>query len=85
MTRCIVVFKSKTETMKFIDLMGNRGLFAKSVSTPKEAKIGCGLSAEISYSDRLKAMQIIKSNNFKSFYSILLIEKYDNRVSMTKI
>ena len=85
MTKCIVVFKSKTHTMIFIDLMNELGLYAQKVSTPKEAKIGCGLSAEILVKDKSTAINIINKRNLSSFYSILMIEKRVNRVITTKI
>lgn len=71
--------------MYFIELMAKRRIFAKAVSTPKEAKIGCGISAEIPLSVINLAQSIIKSVGFSSFYGIFLIEKRGLRITTTKI
>ncbi len=85
MKRCIVVFKSRTQVMYFIELMKNHGLSAKAVTTPKEARIGCGISAEISYSSLSTANSIIRRVGFSSFYGVFLIEKRGGRTTTTKI
>ncbi len=85
MAKCIVVFKSKTQAMIFCDVMKQLGLYAKGISTPKEAKIGCGLSAEINCSDKSSAINVIRNKRLNSFYSIILIEKRGNRVTTSKI
>ena len=85
MKRCVVVFKSRTQVMYFIELMTNSGAYAKAVATPKEAKIGCGISAEIPISNLSLALKIIKKVGFSSFYGVFLIEKRGNRTTTTKI
>ena len=85
MKRCVVVFKSRTQVMYFIEIMSKKGIYAKSVSTPKEAKIGCGISAEIPLNSLTLAQNIIKSIGFSSFYGIFLIEKRGLRTTTTKI
>ena len=85
MKRCVVVFKSRTQVMYFIEIVSRNGIHAKSVSTPKEAKIGCGISAEIPLPDLSVALKIIKKVGFSSFYGVFLIEKRGNRTTTTKI
>ncbi len=71
--------------MYFIEIMSKKGVFVKTVSTPKEAKIGCGISAEIPTSAINLAQGVIKSVGFSSFYGIFLIEKRGLRITTTKI
>ena len=85
MKRCVVIFKSRTQVMYFIDLMIKRGVSVKSVSTPKEAKLGCGISAEIPLSSISLAKSVINSVGFSSFYGIFIIEKSGLRTTTTKI
>ncbi len=85
MKRCVVVFKSRTQVMSFNDIMNREGYPSKLVSTPKEAHIGCGISAEISKSHVNIALKIIKKGEFSSFYGIFLIDRRGNRTSTTKI
>ncbi len=85
MKKCVVVFKSRTQVMSFNDIMRQQGYQSKLVSTPKEAHIGCGISAEISKSNVGVALKIIKKAGFSSFHGIFLIERQGNRTSTTKI
>ena len=85
MKKCVVVFKSRTQAMTFIDIMKRKEYFARIVSTPKEAHIGCGISAEILKSNVGVALKIVKREGFSSFYGIFLIDKLGNRTSTTKI
>ncbi len=85
MKRCVVVFKSRTQVMYFIDIMNKNGHTAKSVSTPKEARIGCGISAEIKLSSLTYAYNVIKRVGFSSFYGVFIIEKRGERTTTTKI
>ena len=74
MKSVIAVFRSKTETYRFIEYMRGVGVDCNAVSTPKEAHVGCGISAKFNY-DRLNvAYKITKSGGFlafKGFYSIV--------------
>ncbi len=85
MKRCVVVFKSRTQVMYFIEIMNKKGYTAKSVPTPKEARIGCGVSAEIKISSINYAYKLIKKVGFSSFYGMFIIEKRGERTTTTKI
>ena len=41
----LAVFKSRSETLGFISLLRANGVPASAMATPKEAGVGCGLSA----------------------------------------
>jgi hypothetical protein len=71
--------------MYFIEIMASNNVYAKAVATPKEAKIGCGISAEIPLSALSLALNVIKKVGFSSFYGVFLIEKHGNRTITTKI
>ncbi|MBO5926645.1 MAG: DUF3343 domain-containing protein [Clostridia bacterium] len=85
MKKCVVVFKSRTQVMSFIDFLSKKGIYARGVPTPKEARVGCGISAEIPYSYLTDAKRAVRIGNFSSFYGIFLIEKRGNRTTTTKI
>lgn len=79
------VFRSKTETYKFIEYMHQLGLDAVAVSTPSGAKVGCGISAKISYNALNVANKIISGGRFSTFKGLFLIEKKGGRTSTVKI
>lgn len=74
MKQYIAVFKSKTDVFGFIEKMKNYGFYASAVSTPKEARQGCGLSALFSPSGVYYAKSLINGGAFKSFYGIFALE-----------
>ncbi|MFQ7034828.1 MAG: putative Se/S carrier-like protein [Candidatus Borkfalkia sp.] len=43
----LAVFRSRSQALDFISKLRANGLSATAVSTPKEANVGCGISAKI--------------------------------------
>ena len=72
--RCVAVFKSKSQVMSFIESMKLSGVVCKMISTPKEAKAGCGVSAEFPLCKLNLARTILQSGGFSSFYGFFLLE-----------
>ena len=73
MKKYVVVFRSRTDVLTFIDDMRKLNAYAKVISTPKQAKIGCGISAEIWAVGLSTAKKLIKIKKYNSFHAILLI------------
>lgn len=42
----LAVFRSRAQTLDFVSLLRSYGIVAAAVNTPKEAGIGCGISAK---------------------------------------
>ena len=42
----LAVFKSRAQTLDFVSLLRSGGVVASAVNTPKEAGVGCGISAK---------------------------------------
>ncbi len=75
MKRYVAVFRSRTDVLSFVEDMKRNFAFAKTVTTPKQANIGCGISAEFSFSSLTLAKKLIKRKNYQSFYGIFTIDK----------
>ncbi len=71
----VVVFRTKTEVFSFIDDARNSGIGANVVSVPKEIKIGCGLAASIGDSRAISAWNVIKKNNYPTFFGIFSVKR----------
>ncbi len=81
----VAVFKSRTQVMAFVEIMNSRGAPCKIISTPKEAHVGCGVSAEFSQ-DKLKQAKIVVDNiGFSSFIGFFLIEKRGSHTTTVRI
>ena len=85
MKTVIAVFRSKTETYKFIEYMQAVGVDCFAVSTPKEAHVGCGISAKFNYDKLNVAYKIINSGGFSAFKGFYLIVKRKDRSSTVKL
>ena len=85
MTTCIVVFRSKTDLFSFINEFKRSGGRIETVATPKEAKIGCGLSAKIEERYLSLAVSLIKAGDYNSFFDIYKVKKADGRISTFRV
>ena len=83
--KCVAVFKSRNQVMAFIETMNRSGVVCKMVATPKEARVGCGVSAEFMQSKVHIAKFIIKNGEFSSFVGIFLIEKRGRYTTTVRI
>ncbi|MBQ9781601.1 MAG: DUF3343 domain-containing protein [Clostridia bacterium] len=85
MKYCYAIFRSKTQAINFVEVLNKNGVPSKIVSTPKEANMGCGISATFSlyYLDFAKG--IISKNNFDSFKKFIIVEKNGLRTSTRTI
>lgn len=52
----IIVFRSRSNTVKISGLLTRNGISNEIINTPKEAQVGCGLSVKIrkEYFERVK-------------------------------
>lgn len=81
----VVVFKTKTEVFLFLDQAKAYGINGRVVSTPKELKTGCGLSAGLNDNYAPFAVKIIKNGNFSTFFGIFRLKRSGLKSSLTKI
>ena len=73
----LVVFRSKTETMKFASLLGSYGYKYVLISTPRKISVSCGVSAQIDFVALEVAKLILKRRQFYSFAGIYKMELSD--------
>ncbi len=85
MKKYLAVFRSRTDVLSFIDDMRDNYAFANSVPTPKELKLGCGISAEFSVSSVSVAKKLVNSGRYPSFYTFATVEKRNGRTVSVKI
>ena len=69
-----VAFRSRSETVKFSEILRRYGVYNEIINTPKEAGVGCGLSVKISTAQVLSAKKAVAVFGFKSFAGFFLVK-----------
>ena len=72
----LVVFRSKSETLKFSSLLASYGCGASIVNTPRQISVSCGVSAKIDAGALGVTKQILMRRQFYTFAGIFAI--YNN-------
>ncbi|MBQ3213911.1 MAG: DUF3343 domain-containing protein [Clostridia bacterium] len=70
MTYYLVVFRSRSETMKFANLLSSYGYKTAFVNTPRQLSVSCGISAKIEKSSLIIAREILNRRQFYTFAGI---------------
>ncbi|MBR1890866.1 MAG: DUF3343 domain-containing protein [Clostridia bacterium] len=81
----IVVFKSKAEVFEFIELLNQAGIGATTTQTPKEAGIGCGISAKVGFNRLPTVKKILSSGRFSGAFGVYAVVTDGVRTSRSRI
>lgn len=76
----IAVFKNRTESLTFLNLLHSYSPYGNIISTPKELQMPCGISVSFPLSIEKYAIQILKRRSFSSFVGIYKIQKTNNSI-----
>lgn len=63
----LAVFKSRAQTLDCVSVLRREGVPAQTVSTPKEAGVGCGISARFEESFLPRVKMLIGRRSYTSF------------------
>lgn len=80
MQAILAVFRSRTQAIDFVSRLKKFGVNASVVSTPKEANVGCGLSAKISSFDLGRAKQALGGAGYAAFVGFFRVENRYGKV-----
>ena len=70
----IVVIRSKTQVMLFVEQARLLNMSVRVIPIPKQVKIGCGLCVKINPEDTQKSLYIIRKKSLDAFYGIYSIQ-----------
>lgn len=70
----VVVYKSRSHTVKFSELLKSNGVYNEIINTPKEANVGCGLSVKVGVNDFIAVKKIARYSALSSFADFLLVK-----------
>lgn len=63
----LAVFRSRSETLAFTAALRNLGAPVQAVNTPKEAGVGCGISARFEDGFLPRARRALQAGRYASF------------------
>lgn len=72
----LAVFRSRAQTLDFVAKARGLGVPAQAVSTPKEAGVGCGISARFEEGFLEKARMLLRQRQYSSFAGFLREGRY---------
>ncbi|NCB48705.1 MAG: DUF3343 domain-containing protein [Clostridia bacterium] len=68
----LIVFRARSETMKFYSILSSYGVKSEIVNTPRQISVACGISLKISSQDVPIAKEILTRRQFNTFAGIYL-------------
>lgn len=68
----LAVFRSRAQTLDFLEKLKGAGVPAQAVSTPKEAGVGCGVSAKFDEAFYPRARRLIAARPYSSYAGFLI-------------
>jgi hypothetical protein len=71
----LAVFRSRAQALDFSSRMGKKGVVVRLLNTPKEAGVGCSLSASFDEAYLGQARLAIKYGNYSSFSGFLFSDR----------
>lgn len=63
----LAVFRSRAQTLDFTSALRAAGVVVSAVNTPKEAGVGCGVSARFADRDFARAQAVFRRRTYSSF------------------
>ena len=73
MSYYLIVFRARSETMKFASLLNSYRILAQIVSTPRQISVSCGISVKINSSGLSISKQILARRQFYTCAGIFLV------------
>ncbi len=75
----IAAFRSRTQTLEFYDTMQRNGVPCSIVNTPKEARVGCGISVRFTANFISKARYVLSKGKYTNFAGFFSVTKSNNK------
>ncbi len=69
----IAVFRSRAQALEYISVLQKGGVPAQAVNTPKEAGVGCGISAKFEDTFLPRARACLAKRKYSSFSGFMRV------------
>lgn len=70
MREFFIPFRSRSEAIRFYEMLMSYSISGKLINTPSSAKIGCGLSVKLFARDMAQAKKVLERGRFTSAVGI---------------
>lgn len=74
MENVITVFNNRNQSMQFASYLKRMGVSCKTINTPRELSISCGISVVFPYNKLKEAKFLISKYQFSAFVGFYLIQ-----------
>ncbi len=81
----IAVFRARTETINFANLLRSYGVNVTIINTPRQINVSCGISVKFNIAYRERAREVISRRRFDTFAGFYLIKSIGVRQIATKL
>ena len=78
MDRVIAVFDNRNHSMQFASILKRMGIVNRTVSTPRELSVSCGISVIFPYDNVKQAKMILFKNGFVNNVKMYLVRNNDS-------
>lgn len=68
----LIVFRARSETMKFYSILSSYGVISEIVNTPRQLSVACGISLKLVAKDLVIAKEILNRRLFSTFAGIFV-------------
>lgn len=79
MKTILAIFRSRSETLAFANILKSYGENVNIINTPRSANVSCGISAKFSASGLRIASQIIARRNFFTFAGFFEVQSGNSK------
>lgn len=81
----IAVFRARTETINFANILRSYGVNVMIISTPRQINVSCGISVRFNPAYLPKAQEILSRRRFDSFGGIYHAKYIGGRTIVTPV
>lgn len=76
----VAVFRARTQTLIFANLLKSYGVKCNVINTPRVINVSCGISVKLSKFDFVRAQEIINRRKFDSFAGFYLVKEINGQI-----
>lgn len=85
MEYALAVFRARTETVTFSNLLKSYGVSVMIISTPRQINVSCGISVRFNRSSLEQARSIISRRRFNTFAGFYYVQQVGSNLRVTPL
>lgn len=81
----LAVFRARSETITFANLLKSYGVNVMIISTPRQINVSCGISVRFNTENTEEATKLLARRRFDSFAGLYLIKQSGTNLQITPL